>query len=282
MIVHGIEETRRRVAQARAEGKRIGFVPTMGALHKGHAALVERSVAECDFTVVSVFVNKLQFGAGEDFDKYPRTLEADAALCREVGADLVFAPSHGEMYPFEPRAFVEVEGLTEGLCGRFRPGHFRGVTTVVAKLFHIVGPDVAYFGEKDAQQLYVIRRMVQDLDFPVEIRGVPTVRESDGLAMSSRNTYLSPAERAAAPALYRGLSRARDLAAAGERDAARLIAAVREEIAREPLMREQYVEVVDVDELKPLSTIDGKALVAAAVFVGETRLIDNVVIDLRA
>ena len=282
MVVHTIEEVRRNVARARAEGKRIGFVPTMGALHSGHAALVERSVAECGYTVVSVFVNKLQFGPGEDFDKYPRTLEADAALCRKVGADLVFAPSHAEMYPAEPRSFVEVEGLTEGLCGRYRPGHFRGVTTVVTKLFHIVGPDVAYFGEKDAQQLFVIRRMVRDLDFPVEIRSVPTVREKDGLAMSSRNRYLSPEERAAAPALYRGLCRARELATAGEQDAERLKAAVREEIAREPLMREQYVELVDLDELKPVAKVDGKALLAAAVFVGETRLIDNVVIDRRA
>lgn len=279
MIVHTIEETRRRVAKARAEGKRIGFVPTMGALHEGHAALIRRSVAECDFTAVSIFVNKLQFGAGEDFDKYPRTLDSDAAICKDVGADLVFAPSHDEMYPHEPRAFVEVEGLTEGLCGRFRPGHFRGVTTVVAKLFHIVGPDVAYFGEKDAQQLYVIRRMVRDLDFPLEIRGVPTVREADGLAMSSRNRYLAPAERAAAPALYRGLSRARELMAQGERDAERVREAVRAEIAREPLMREQYVEVVDVDQLKPLAVIEDKALVAAAVYLGETRLIDNVMFD---
>jgi len=276
MIVHSIEEVRRRVAGARAAGRRIGFVPTMGALHRGHAALIDRSVAECDFTVVSVFVNKLQFGAGEDFDKYPRTLEADAALCREHGADLVFAPPHEAMYPQEPKAFVVVEGLTDGLCGAFRPGHFRGVTTVVTKLFHIVLPDVAYFGEKDAQQLFVIRRMVRDLDFPIEIRSVPTVREPDGLAMSSRNRYLSVEERKAAPALYRGLAKAKEALEQGERDPEKVRALVRAEIARQPLMREQYVEVVDVENLKPVTVIEGRVLVAAAVFVGGTRLIDNV------
>lgn len=277
MIVHSIDETRKVVAGARAKGKRIGFVPTLGALHEGHAALIDRSVAECDFTVVSVFVNQLQFGAGEDFAKYPRMLDADAELCHNHGADLVFAPSHEEMYPDEPRSFVEVVGLTEGLCGAYRSGHFRGVTTVVTKLFHIVAPDVAYFGEKDAQQLFVIRRMVRDLDFPLEIRGVATVRESDGLAMSSRNRYLSREERTAAPALYRGLTRAKDALAAGERDPERLRALVRAEIGKEPLMKEQYVEVVDVDNLKPVSSIEGSVLVAAAVFLGDTRLIDNVI-----
>jgi len=221
----------------------------MGALHEGHGALVDASVAECDVTVVSIFVNPLQFGPAEDFHKYPRDLEADKAFCQARGVDFIFAPSEKEMYPEPPRAFVEVEELTAGLCGAFRPGHFRGVTTVVTKLFHIVMPDVAYFGQKDYQQLAVIRRMVDDLNFPVEIRGVPTVREADGLAMSSRNRYLNPEERRAATALYRGLTAAKALLEQGERNADRVRQRVREELAKEPLVREQYVEVVDADDL---------------------------------
>jgi len=272
-----IQEVRQAVAKERAAGARIGFVPTMGALHEGHGALIDASVAECDVTVVSIFVNPLQFGPAEDFQKYPRDLEADEAFCRARGVDLVFAPAVEEMYPKPPRSFVEVEELTQGLCGAYRPGHFRGVTTVVTKLFHIVMPDVAYFGQKDYQQLAVIRRMVEDLDFPLEIRGIPTVREADGLAMSSRNRYLTPEERHAATALYRGLMAAKEAMEQGERDAARVRELVRAELAKEALVREQYVEVVDADDLSPVSYIDGRVTVAVAAFVGTTRLIDNII-----
>jgi len=278
-VVTTVQEMRQAVARARAAGARIGFVPTMGALHEGHGALVDASVAECDVTVVSIFVNPLQFGPAEDFHKDPRDLEADKAFCQARGVDFIFAPSEKEMYPEPPRAFVEVEELTAGLCGAFRPGHFRGVTTVVTKLFHIVMPDVAYFGQKDYQQLAVIRRMVDDLNFPVEIRGVPTVREADGLAMSSRNRYLNPEERRAATALYRGLTAAKALLEQGERNADRVRQRVREELAKEPLVREQYVEVVDADDLSQVSYIDGRVAVAVAAFVGTTRLIDNIVFD---
>lgn len=272
-----IREMRQAVAQAKATGARIGFVPTMGALHEGHGALIDASVAECDVTVVSIFVNPLQFGPSEDFHKYPRDLEADEAFCRARGVDLIFAPADEEMYPRENRTVVEVSELTEGLCGAFRPGHFRGVTTVVAKLFHIVTPDVAYFGQKDYQQAAVIRRMVEDLNFPLEIRTVPTVREPDGLAMSSRNRYLNPEERQAALALYRGLMAAREAFQKGERDAETIRELIRAEFRKEPLVREQYIEVVDADDLRPVSYIDGRVAVAVAAFVGDTRLIDNIV-----
>lgn len=276
-----IQEVRQAVAEARARGARIGFVPTMGALHEGHGALIDASVAQCDVTVVSIFVNPLQFGPAEDFQKYPRNLEADEAFCRARGVDIVFAPSDEQMYPRTPKSFVEVTELTHGLCGAYRPGHFRGVTTVVAKLFHIVMPDIAYFGQKDFQQLAVIRRMVEDLDFPLEVRAVPTVREADGLAMSSRNRYLNQEERRAATAIYRGLMAARDALVQGERDPEKVRARVREEWAKEPLLREQYVEVVDAGDLKPVSYIDGKVAVAVAAFVGSTRLIDNIIFPER-
>lgn len=272
-----IREMREAVAQARAKGARIGFVPTMGALHEGHGALIDASVAECEETVVSIFVNPLQFGPAEDFHKYPRDLEADEAFCRERGVSMIFAPADDEMYPRPPKSVVDVNELTAGLCGAYRPGHFRGVTTVVAKLFHIVMPDVAYFGQKDYQQVTVIRRMVEDLDFPLSIRTVPTVREADGLAMSSRNRYLNPDERKAALSLYRGLTAAREAMQKGERDASVVKALVSAALSRESLVREQYVEVVDADDLNPVSYIDGKVAVAVAAFVGDTRLIDNIV-----
>ena len=276
-IVHTIREVREAVAAQRAAGRRVGFVPTLGGLHEGHGSLIGRSVAECDFTVVSIFVNPLQFGPAEDFAKYPRELEVDAAFCEGRGVDLLFAPSQEEMYPREQRTFVEVTGLTEGLCGRYRPGHFRGVTTVVTKLLMIVLPDVAYFGQKDGQQLAVVRRMVEDLNIPVVIESVPTVREADGLAMSTRNRYLSADERRAATAIYKGLEAARALLASGERDAEAVRGAVRAALAAEPLLREQYVEVVDAGDLQPVQKVEGRVMVAVAAFAGTTRLIDNIV-----
>lgn len=277
LTVDRIEAVRKAVAQARAGGKRIGFVPTMGALHEGHGALIDSSVSECGFTVVSLFVNPLQFGPSEDFARYPRPFAEDQAFCAARGVDLLFAPPVEEMYPEPSKSFVEVTGLTEGLCGAHRPGHFRGVTTVVAKLLNIVGPDVAYFGQKDAQQAVVIQRMVRDLNFPVEIRVVPTVREADGLAMSSRNRYLSPEDRRAATALYRGLMSALQALEAGERDAKAVRARVREVLKEEPRVREEYVEVVDAAELTPVSYIDRRVIVAVAAHVGPARLIDNVI-----
>lgn len=276
-IVHTIDEVRQVVAEAKHAGKRVGFVPTLGGLHEGHGNLIRRSVSECDVTVVSIFVNALQFGPNEDFQKYPRTLDKDAALCQEWGVDVIFAPSHEEMYPQKQLAYVDVEELTDGLCGPFRPGHFRGVATVVLKLFLIVLPDVAYFGEKDGQQLAVVRRMVEDLNVPVEIRSVPTVREPDGLAMSTRNQYLNPDERRAATAIYRGLQAAQERMASGEKDAAVIQDVVRSAIAQEPLLKEEYIEVVDAKTLRPVSLIDEPVMVAVAVRCGAARLIDNIV-----
>jgi pantoate--beta-alanine ligase len=275
-IVSSVSQTRERLDRVRRDGKRIGLVPTMGALHAGHASLIERARAECDVVVVSIFVNPLQFGPSEDFQRYPRPIERDAALCAENGVDLIFAPETGDMYASPQITFVEVTRITDHLCGAFRPGHFRGVATVVFKLFNIVQPDFAYFGEKDYQQLCVIRRMVGDFNLPLTVVPVPTYRESDGLAMSSRNVYLSPAERAAAPALYRALTLAREKIASGEKDSATIKTAALTVLAAEPLIRIQYFEIVDPNEVQPVVTIAGPVRIAAAIFIGKTRLIDNV------
>jgi pantoate--beta-alanine ligase len=274
-VVTRIAEVRAAVAAARAAGRSIGFVPTMGALHAGHAALVRAARASCGFVVVSVFVNPTQFGPTEDFARYPRTLDADREVCTAAGADLVFAPGVEEMYPEGSVTAVEVKELDAVLCGPGRPGHFRGVCTVVAKLFNIVGPDVAYFGAKDFQQARIVRQMVRDLNFPVEIRVEPTVREPDGLALSSRNRYLSPAERAAAPAIYRALVNVKARAAAGEVDVARLETALAAELAAIPGARVEYARIVDRERLRPLARLDRPAVAAVAVFLGTTRLIDN-------
>lgn len=273
-----VAEARRAVREARAFGATVGLVPTMGALHEGHLSLIRSARAETDIVVVSIFVNPAQFGPKEDLERYPRDLDGDRELCREAGADLIFAPTAGEMYPEGFCTWVEVEGLTAGLCGRSRPGHFRGVCTVVSKLFNICVPDRAYFGEKDAQQLAVIRRMVRDLDMPLTVVPCPTVREPDGLALSSRNARLTPEERAQAPALYRALSAARHLVAGGEREAARLDSAVRAILAEATLGEVDYVGIVSADDLEPVDTIDGECLIALAVrFDGSgTRLIDNI------
>jgi pantoate--beta-alanine ligase len=276
--IETIAGLRAELDAARGRGAAIGFVPTMGALHEGHLSLIRAARERDDVVVVSIFVNPTQFNAGEDLEKYPRDLGRDLELAAAAGADLVFAPSVPEMY--KPGAFtwVDVGGLTEGLCGAARPGHFRGVCTVVTKLLNICGPDRTYFGEKDAQQLAVIKRMVRDLDMRVEIVLCPTVREPDGLAMSSRNVRLSPAERVQAPVLYRALTAARVAIENGERDVERLEADICAALADADLARIDYVEIVDADTLEPVATVDRSCLVALAVFFGAVRLIDNVTV----
>ena len=263
---------------ARCDGKRIGLVPTMGFLHEGHLSLVRLARPKCDLLVVSVFVNPTQFGPGEDFEKYPRPLEADLETCKKAGVHAVFAPTPEHMYPGENLTWITVETITEPLCGKSRPGHFRGVTTVCAKLFNIVTADTVFFGQKDAQQAIVIRQMVKDLNIPLQIVICPTVREPDGLAMSSRNTYLNPKERRAATVLYRGLTAAREAFEAGERDAERLRNIVAQTVADEPLVDLQYVSCADPGTLQELETVTDKALLSMAAFAGTTRLIDNVVL----
>ena len=278
VVAQRIGDVRQEVRAARARGARVGLVPTMGALHEGHASLLRAARDDGGLVVASIFVNPTQFGPTEDLAKYPRRLERDLDICRREGVGLVFAPSAAEMYPAGFATTVHVARMTEKMCGAFRPGHFDGVCTVVAKLLAIVQPDTAYFGEKDAQQLAAVRRMVADLDLGVEIRGCPTVREPDGLAMSSRNAYLSPAERRQALALSRSLAEAREAVLAGERDAGRLAAQVRQRLEAAEGVDLQYVAVVDPDTLEDLARVGDKALVAAAAKVGATRLIDNVVL----
>jgi pantoate--beta-alanine ligase len=261
------------------EGRRLGFVPTMGALHEGHLSLVRAAKTACDVVAASIFVNPTQFGPNEDLVKYPRSFDRDCELLEREGVELLFAPSVEEMYPAGAVTWVTVGGLSERLDGRSRPGHFRGVTTVVAKLFNIVEPDAAFFGQKDAAQVAIIRRMVRDLNLPVEIVVGPIVREADGLAMSSRNAYLDPEQRKRALVLHRSLMRVQRLAEDGERDAAKLLAAGRAEFAGEAAVRLDYFEIVDPDTLDSVEDVAGGALVAVAAVVGSTRLIDNVVLE---
>jgi pantoate--beta-alanine ligase len=261
--------------RARGQGSSLGFVPTMGALHQGHLSLVRAARERCDTVAVSIFVNPAQFAPDEDLDQYPRMLERDRDLLSQEGVDLLFVPANEEMYPPGSSTWVQVDGLGDKLCGQSRPGHFRGVTTVVAKLLHIVQPDCAFFGQKDAAQVAIIRRMVRDLHLPVEILVCPIVREADGLAMSSRNAYLDREQRNSALALYRSLIKVQQDFSAGERNAARLIAAGRGTFSREPSVRLDYFEIVDPQTLDPLAEVDQPALVAVAAFVGTTRLIDN-------
>jgi pantoate--beta-alanine ligase len=273
-----IREVREAVREARQRGKRVGLVPTLGALHHGHVSLLRAARAENGFVAVSLFVNPTQFGPGEDYASYPRPMEKDLAICRQEGVALVFAPPPEEMYPAGFATTVHVAGLTEKMCGASRPGHFDGVCTVVAKLLGIVRPDAAYFGEKDAQQLAVVRRMVRDLNLEVEIRSCPLVRDADGLATSSRNQHLSAPERASALVLGRALAQARQRIEAGERAAARVADGVRRLVGDEPRVALEYVAVVDPDTLADLERIEDRALVALAARVGRTRLIDNVLL----
>ena len=277
-ICRTIEEMQAASRAARLGGLRLGFVPTMGALHEGHLSLVREANAQCDAVAVSIFVNPLQFGPTEDLAKYPRTFERDCELLEKESVDLLFAPTPEEMYPEKAITYVTVEGMSERLCGRSRPGHFRGVTTVVAKLFNIVEPDLAFFGQKDAAQAAILRRMVRDLDFAVEVVVCPIVRDADGLALSSRNAYLNEAQRKSALVLHRALGEVEKQFKRGERDAAKLIESGKRVIAEESGARLDYLEVVDPGTLEPVVQIEGSALVAVAAFVGTTRLIDNVVL----
>jgi pantoate--beta-alanine ligase len=280
-VVATIAEVRAAVKAARAAGKTVGLVPTMGALHEGHAALIRAARARSGYVVVSIFVNPTQFAPTEDFEKYPRTLDADRRVCADSGADLIFAPAVCEMYPERSVTFVEVKELDAPLCGASRPGHFRGVATVVLKLFNIVGPDASHFGAKDFQQARIIEQMVRDLNVPVEVVVEPTVREADGLALSSRNRYLSAEERALAPRIFRALNAARERARAGEIDVARLESALHADLESIPGTRVDYARIVDAATLRPLGRLDRPAVAAVAVYLGTTRLIDNVVIPDR-
>jgi pantoate--beta-alanine ligase len=274
-----IPEARAACRAARANRKRLALVPTMGALHEGHLSLVRAAKAQCEAVAVSIFVNPTQFGPTEDLSKYPRQFDRDRQLLEKEGVDILFAPSVDEIYPNGQVTWVLVEGLSEKLDGRSRPGHFRGVTTIVSKLFHIHEPDAAFFGQKDAAQLAVVRRMVEDLSFPVEIVACPIVRESDGLAMSSRNAYLNPEERGRALVLQRSLQQVQHEFQAGERTSAQLISAAKKVFAREPQVVLDYFEIVDPETLDPVERISQKTLVAVAAYVGSTRLIDNTVLD---
>lgn len=278
-LVETISELKAIIRSNKSEGKTIGLVPTMGYLHEGHLSLVKRSVQDNDFTVMSIFVNPTQFGPNEDFEKYPRDMERDLRLAESVGADVVFAPCVTEMYPDGYKTYVEVEDITKVLCGLSRPGHFKGVTTVVNKLFNIVEPDKAYFGQKDAQQVIVIKKMVRDLNMNLEIVTCPIIRESDGLAMSSRNVYLSKEERAAAVILSKSLFEAEELIKKGEKSTRKVIEYIRNRIMSEKLADIDYVEVVSTDGLGKLEEISGSVLIALAVRFGKTRLIDNIILE---
>jgi pantoate--beta-alanine ligase len=274
-----IESVRSLVRIARERGEKIGLVPTMGALHVGHVSLIEAAVKNGNFVVVSIFVNPTQFCPGEDFEAYPRPLETDLEICRKAGVDVVFAPAPEQMYPSENVTWVTVEKLTEPLCGRNRPGHFRGVTTVCAKLFSIVAPDVAYFGQKDGQQAIVIRRMVADLNMPLKIVVCPTIRESSGLAVSSRNQYLSDRQKQDAANIYASLKECRRMIDAGVMDVPQIITRIREILQQVPSIEIEYVSIVDAETLQDVQTITGKVLIAAAVTIGPARLIDNILVD---
>ncbi|MBN2199144.1 MAG: pantoate--beta-alanine ligase [Candidatus Aminicenantes bacterium] len=278
-IVTSVRAMKSAAARFKAAGRTIGLVPTMGSLHEGHLSLVRASKKAADVTVVSVFVNPSQFGPGEDLKTYPRDLKRDARLLRAEGADILFHPRPEEMYPRGYRTYVEVHDLQNRLCGASRPTHFRGVCTVVLKLFHIVRPDRAFFGRKDAQQAVIIRRMAEDLDVDVRIEIRPIIRDSDGLALSSRNAYLSAEERRAALVLTRSLKEAKMTIERGENRSAAVLARIRRRVAAEPLARLDYAAVVDPEDLEPLAVIQGRALVAVAVFIGRTRLIDNVTVE---
>lgn len=278
-VVKTISEVRNEVKAWKKAGLSVGLVPTMGYLHEGHKSLMERACQENDRVVVSIFVNPTQFGPNEDFAAYPRDLQRDAAMCEAVGVALIFHPEPEEMYGKDFHTYVNMEVLSETLCGKTRPIHFRGVCTVVSKLFHIITPDRAYFGQKDAQQLAIIKRMVKDLNFDIEIVGCPIVREKDGLAKSSRNTYLNPEERKAALILSQAIYLGQELTKNGEKDAEKIVQDMKHLIETEPLAKIDYVQAVDAASMQPVSEIKGEVLFAMAVYIGKTRLIDNFIYE---
>ena len=277
--VRKIKEMKSVVRDVRSLGKNVGFVPTMGYLHEGHLSLVQASLQSADCTVVSIFVNPAQFGPKEDFKEYPRDLARDSQLLEKLGVDLLFCPDYTEMYPPDYKTYIEVESLQDKLCGPSRPGHFRGVCTVVLKLFNIVQPDVAFFGQKDAQQAIILKRMVSDLNLDVRVEVMPTVREEDGLALSSRNVYLDPEQRQSALCLSRSLNEAAGMIRSGERRTDPLMDRMREIIDREDLVKLDYIAIVDTGSLEPLKEIKKEALIALAVFFGSVRLIDNMMVS---
>ncbi len=278
-VVERITDLKAIIRSQKSAGKTIGFVPTMGYLHEGHLSLINTSIHDNSFTIVSIFVNPVQFDPNEDYNNYPRDLSRDLGMAEKAGADIIFTPSVSEMYPKGYNTYVNVEGITEVLCGKSRPGHFRGVTTVVSKLFNIVEPDKAYFGQKDAQQVAVIRRMASDLNMNVEIIACPIVREKDGLAMSSRNLYLNAQERKAAVVLSKSLFEAEDLIKNGERNSSNIIKYINERISCEKPACIEYIKIVDASDLKDAATVGKKALIALAVRFGSTRLIDNILVE---
>lgn len=279
--IEKINMIKREIADLKSQGKRIGFVPTMGYLHEGHLSLMRESLKKTDITVVSIFINPTQFSPKEDFNQYPRDMNRDSAILEKEGVHYLFVPSVQEMYPEGYRTYVEVQGLQDQLCGRFRPGHFRGVCTVVVKFFHIIQPDLAFFGQKDAQQAAILKKMANDLDLDVQLEVLPILRDEDGLALSSRNVYLNPEERKAALVLSRSLNEARRLIDRGERNSAVLIQKIQGLILSEPFTRIDYVEIVDMDMLQAVSHVKGKCIIALAVFIGKTRLIDNTIVHIK-
>lgn len=278
-IYRSIRSLKRRIRQVKGKGLKIGLVPTMGFLHQGHISLIKKARKDTDCVIVSIFVNPVQFGSKEDFKKYPRDFKMDMDLCQKQGVDIVFAPEANQMYPAGYSTYVNVENVTDTLCGASRPGHFRGVATVVAKLFNIILPDIAYFGQKDCQQVVVIRKMAEGLNMDVKIKVMPIVREDDGLAMSSRNIYLSPEERKHALSLYGSLKLAKELFNKGEMDSGRIINKMRQAIGRHTDARIDYVKIVDPSDLKDVKKISRPAIVAVAAWIGKTRLIDNIVLN---
>ena len=278
-IINEVDKMKTYARIMKKENKLVGFVPTMGHLHEGHLSIIRVARKQADIVVLSIFVNPIQFAPDEDFEKYPRDIKRDEELAKSCGADILFYPKKESMYPSGFSTYVSVEKITERLCGKSRPGHFRGVTTVVAKLFEIVKPDIAYFGQKDAQQAFVISKMAEDLNMDVTIKILPTIRDEDGVATSSRNTYLSKSERKDAAVLYKALLAAREAVDSGERGAKKIVKRMREIISDTPSAKIDYISIAEVKSLKETSRIRGEVLVALAVFIGKTRLIDNVILD---
>ena len=278
-LIQNIKDMQKSSTSLKQRGKSIGFVPTMGALHDGHLSLIKQADKENNIVVTSIFVNPTQFGPKEDFKRYPRNLKVDTLLCKRAGVDIIFYPRVNQIYPKGYKTYVVVEGLGNVLCGKFRPGHFQGVATVVTKLFNIIHPDVAYFGQKDAQQAIIIQQMARDLNMSVKIRVMPIIRESDGLALSSRNHYLTTGERKAAVVLFEALRKAKIMVKQGAIDSAGIIYAMRKIIQKRKTAQIQYIEIVDLDKLKPVKIIQDKVLIALAVWFGKTRLIDNIIVN---